>query len=44
MIYSEFLEATAAMAVHKLSDPFIPLVQRVEQFIKSNLLKGSKAK
>jgi len=38
MIYSEFLEAIAAVAVHKVPDPFVPLVQRVERFVTVQIL------
>jgi len=40
MTFSEFCEALAAIAVYKDPDPYLPLHQKLEQFIFANVLGG----
>ena len=39
-----FVQALGAMAVHKMPDPFVPLVQRVERFITDCVLARKRKK
>jgi len=42
MVYSEFLEAVAAMTEYKVCNPYIPLYQRIEIFLTKNIFPYAK--